>query len=100
MTRNQNYKTPSQGSTNWHVPLNDNFELLDTDVEIRDVDGNRDSYEPKDGAKFLATDTKRVYLGDGELWNYLTTLGGSSGQIYVQDTEPDGREGDIWIDTS
>ena len=100
MTTNQNYNTPEQGATDWHTPLNENFEALDTDIEIRDLDADKSDYEPKSGAKFLATDTKRVYLGTGDAWELFTTLGGLSGQVYVQDTEPDGQEGDLWIDTS
>lgn len=100
MTSNHEYDTPEQGTTDWHTPLNRNFERLDTDVEIRDVDANKDEYEPKSGAKFLATDTKRVYLGTGDGWESFGTFGGFSGQVYVQDSEPDGEEGDLWFDTS
>lgn len=99
MTTNHSYNTPDQGTNNWDVPLNENFERIDTGVEIRDVDDNRSNYEPKSGAKFLAIDTKTVYVGDGDQWNQFTTFGGYSGQIYVQAEEPDGNEGDLWIDT-
>ena len=100
MTTNHGYETPEQGAENWNVPLNTNFERIDTGVEIREVDGNRDNYEPKNGAKFLAVDTKRVYLGDGSEWQYLATLGGIGGRVYVQSSEPDGSRGDLWVDTS
>jgi len=100
MTENQDYNTPDQGTADWHTPLNKNFEMLDTDVEIRDLDANKSNYEPKSGAKFLATDTKHVYLGNGDSWEQFASFGGFSGQLYVQDTEPDGNEGDIWFDTS
>lgn len=100
MTDNHNYNTPSKGTTDWHVPLNDNFDRLDSDVEIRDEEANRSDYEPKQGAKFLAIDTRKVFLGDGNEWNYFTTIGGFDGQIYVQSSEPNGSEGDLWVDTS
>lgn len=100
MTSNHEYTTPSKGTENWDVPINENFEKIDTDVEIRDKDENKVNYKPKQGAKFLATDTKKVYLGDGNQWNYFATLGGIEGRIYVQSEEPNGKEGDIWIDTS
>lgn len=100
MTTNHDYNTPAKGTENWHTPLNENFERLDTGVEIRDVDENRGQYEPKQGAKFLATDTQRAYIGDGSGWQFLTTLGGIEGQIHVGSEEPDGKEGDVWIDTS
>jgi len=75
MTENHNYRRPSSGTTDWHIPLNENFTNLDRDVEIRDTDENRTNYQPKIGAKFFATDTEAVYLGDGTRWNHLTTTG-------------------------
>ncbi|MFC6733696.1 hypothetical protein [Haladaptatus sp. DYSN1] len=82
MTRNHDYNTPAKGATDWHIPLNQNFESLDRDVEIRDVDANLTDYEPKQDAKFLATDTGNVYIGDGASWNPLPVgqqSGGSGG---------------------
>ena len=67
-TDNHGYATPSQGTENWHEPLNANFEHLDVDVEVRDVAENRGAYEPTEGAKFLELDTGIVYVGDGEEW--------------------------------
>lgn len=97
MTTNHDYNTPTEGTRNWDVPLNENFESLDTDVEIRDADANRSEYDPKAGAKYLATDTGDVYLGDGGSWNRL----GSLRSVTVSDSEPgDPSEGDVWIDTS
>lgn len=68
MGNNHGYNTPSEGATDWHIPLNDNFRRLDRDVELRDVESALSEYDPKSGAKFLATDTGRVFLGDGEEW--------------------------------
>ena len=100
MTKNHDYQTPSKGTENWHTPLNSNFDNLDRDVEIRDADENKSQYEPKDGAKFVATDTKNVYLGDGSQWQKLTTLGaGIDGRIHVQSSKPENAsEGDLWIE--
>lgn len=81
MTNNHDYNAPEQGTSDWHVPLNENFEQIDRDVEIRDKDSNKGSYEPKDGAKFFATDTKTIYLGDGSTWNEAGTVGGGSGGV-------------------
>ena len=67
-TPNHGYNVPNEGAQDWHVPLNDNFEQYDTDIEIRDTAANRSNYDPKQGAKFLATDTGRVSLGDGSNW--------------------------------
>lgn len=77
MTRNHNYHTPEKGSKDWHIPLNDNFEQLDTAVEIRDVESNLDDYKPKAGAKFLATDTEKAFIGDGDTWNEIRSSGPS-----------------------
>ncbi|WP_276301983.1 hypothetical protein [Halorussus lipolyticus] len=77
MTKNHDYNTPKEGATDWHVPLNENFEKLDGDVEIRDTDDKRSEYEPRAGAKFLATDTENEYLGDGSEWKRLATSGKS-----------------------
>lgn len=72
-TPNHELNTPSEGERDWHLPLNENTATLDVLVEVRDVDANKSDYAPKDGAKFLATDTGTVYLGDGNDW---TPLGG------------------------
>jgi hypothetical protein len=75
VTDNHSYNTPAKGARDWHVPLNDNFERLDADVEIRDRASNRSDYVAKAGAKFLATDTGAAYIGDGSNWNRLATTG-------------------------
>lgn len=70
-TPNHNYNVPNPGDQNWHQPLNENFQQHDTDIEIRDRTQNLSDYEPKDDAKFLATDTGNVFVGDGDDWNLL-----------------------------
>lgn len=75
MTDNHEYNTPQRGATDWHVPLNENFEKLETDVEVRGPEADRDDYEPVAGAKFLATDTGAVYLGDGSQWLPVASTG-------------------------
>jgi hypothetical protein len=76
-TPNDTYKQPDKGSQDWHQPLNNNFEELDTDVEIRDTESNRSQYTPKAGAKFFATDTGAVFIGDSSDWNRLASSGAS-----------------------
>lgn len=71
------YNTPTKGTLDWHVPLNENFNNLDTDVELRDIDANKGNYTPTAGAKFLATDTGSIYLGDGSSWNQIGTISSS-----------------------
>lgn len=68
MTENHGYETPEQGAKDWHIFLNRNFETIDTDIEVRDSNENRNEYTPKNGAKFFATDTGTTYIGDGEKW--------------------------------
>lgn len=68
MTENHDYETPSQGTLDWHLPLNRNFERIDADSEIRDIEANKDQYLPQNGSKYLATDTGARYIGDGEEW--------------------------------
>ena len=67
-TPNHKYNMPSVGTSDWHIPLNENFEQLDIDVEIRGKEKNKGEFEPKQGAKFEATDSGAVYLGDGDSW--------------------------------
>jgi len=74
MTDNHGYNTPSEGSTDWHVPLNDNFRRIDTDVEVRDTEANLEEYQPNASAKFLATDTGRIHIGDGQQWRLLGSI--------------------------
>jgi len=74
-TPNHGYSVPDEGEENWHVPLNENFEAFEVDVELRDEEANLNDYDPTEGAKFLATDTEAVYLGDGSDWNELQTSG-------------------------
>jgi len=62
------YNTPKQGTTDWHIPLNENFNALDRDVEIRDAEANLGNYPARNGSKFFATDTGRCYIGDGQSW--------------------------------
>lgn len=67
-TPNHNYNIPSEGTTNWHIPLNENFEQLDIDIEIRDLEANKKEYEPKAGVKYEATDSGGIYYGNGDTW--------------------------------
>lgn len=83
---NHRYNVPEQGTLDWHIPLNKNFERLDRDVEFRDLDANKSDYEPTLGAKFFATDSGATYTGDGESWNlvgYVTRAGGGDFGHYV-----------------
>jgi len=83
---NHRYNTPAQGTLDWHYPLNENFEKLDNDVEVRDVEANKNNYTPASGAKFFATDSGAVYIGDGSTWKlqgYVHRAGGGDLGNYV-----------------
>lgn len=92
MADNHDYNTPDHGEQDWHVPLNENFERLDVDVELRDVAANKDDYEPKDGAKFLETDTGIVYEGDGNFWSPMLAM------AYYDDGTLEMGELDVTVD--
>lgn len=97
MTDNHNYETPAQGSTGWNIPLNDNFRKIDTNIEIRDVDANRDQYTAKDGAKFLAVDTGTRYIGDGSQWTELPPQSQTRLTVRNLTSDPtDAVGGEIW----
>jgi hypothetical protein len=68
MTENHTYNAPSEGAADWHIPLNENFTALDSDVEIRDTEENVSDYPPDAGNKYFATDTGKVFVGDGSEW--------------------------------
>lgn len=86
MTTNHNYNTPAAGTTDWHFPLNENFNSIDADIEVRDTNDARGEYDPIAGAKFLATDTGDVYVGDGSAWNRLGSVADSSNDVITVDT--------------
>lgn len=67
-TPNHNYNIPSEGTTDWHIPLNENFEQLDIDVEIRGPESNKGNHEPTIGSKYEATDSGAIYYGNGDVW--------------------------------
>lgn len=101
MTENHDYATPDQGTTDWHVPLNDNFASLDVDVPIWDADANRTNYTPLAGAHFIATDTGTVYQGDGSSWTAIGSIGNSGPELYSQPSAPSNPStDDVWFDQS
>jgi len=75
MTNYHDYNLPSKGSTEWHKPLNRNFREIDNDVEIRDTEANLNQYKSQAGAKFLATDSGRTYVGTSDGWEQISSAG-------------------------
>lgn len=73
------FHSPEGGIENWHLPLNENFDLLETLVEHRQPAANRFSVDPVQGKKWLSTDTGTIYIGTGTQWRELGTIGAGSG---------------------
>lgn len=79
-TLNHEYHVPGAGTQNWHEELNENFERIDADMEIRDSGAPEENgYEPREGAKYLDTATGDVYFGSPEGWNREFAFGGGGG---------------------
>jgi len=66
-----NWEVPVRGDTDYTETFDTLFDTLDNAVEIRDVAANRSDYNPDVDAKFVATDTGAVYIGDGSSWNRI-----------------------------
>ncbi len=97
-TENHDYNTPAKGAEDWDVPLNENFEMIDSDVLIRDSESNitSNNYTPENGKAALATDTGAILVGDGSKFISLGYL--APGPIVISDTEPsDPQQDTIWI---
>ncbi|MFH5801819.1 right-handed parallel beta-helix repeat-containing protein [Haladaptatus sp. CMAA 1911] len=75
MTENHDYFTATGANVDWRKLFDENIDRLDTDVEIRDAESNLGSYTPKHGAKFLALNTERMFIGDGNRWRAIESSG-------------------------
>jgi len=82
MTEYHDLITPTEGTTDWHVPLNNNFKRIDRRIEIRADESELDSFEPKKEAKFLAVDTATIYIGNGDEWRELPVGDAETGVSY------------------
>jgi hypothetical protein len=71
---NHGYHLPEGGDEDWHIPLNENFQKLDRDVELRGQESELSSKNPTEGAKYLAVDTGVVYLGTGSEWQSIGSI--------------------------
>lgn len=74
------YNTPAEGTQDWHEPLNENFQALDTDVEQRD-EGHPDDagYEAVAGAKYLDISNGEIYIVSDGSWESLGVIGEGGG---------------------
>ncbi|GGK71231.1 hypothetical protein [Haloarcula sebkhae] len=85
-TPNHSYQRPDRGAQNWHIPLNENFSRIDTEVEIKDAAENLNQYQPKEGAKFLATDSRRIFIGNGEEWLEFGSAAGRARSVSLAES--------------
>jgi len=72
MTRNtakHDWTVPTAGDDDYEITFDELFTDFDTDIEVRDEEQFLSSYDPDLNAKFVATDTGNIYLGDGNSWN-------------------------------
>jgi len=72
MTRNtakHDWTVPTAGDDDYEITFDELFTDFDTDIEVRDEEQFLSSYDPDLNAKFMATDTGNIYLGDGNSWN-------------------------------
>lgn len=82
-TTNHEYNVPAKGEPDWGARLNENFEQLEVETPVIDTDEhvtgsdsvpNPPTYDPHDGAVFIAEDTGIVYVGDGSVWTNIGKL--------------------------
>jgi len=96
-TENHELNTPDEGTLNWDEPINENFRWLDTGIEVRDNESNLNQYTPESGAKFLALDTGRRFIGDGSSWNEATPQPRSRLTVPQRTTDPEfPNDGQVW----
>lgn len=82
---NHGYNQPNQGDPDWHVPLNENFQSLESDVEIRDSGApGANGYSALAGAKYLDEDSGDVYLVDGGAWTRIGSIDVTEPGRYLQ----------------
>jgi len=74
-TDQHNWPTPDEGDSNYEDTFSDFFAQLDDAVEIRGVDSDKSNYSAVSGAKYFATDTEKLYIGDGSSWNHVGSTG-------------------------
>jgi hypothetical protein len=94
-TNNHEYSVPVEGDTDYQSTFNSWFDTLDQDIEIRDVESNLTNYQPYDGAKFIASDSGKVFYGDGNSWTLvdrqvdeLTATSVNTERLYSKDRQP------------
>jgi len=70
-----NFNVPETGDADYADTFAQYFDSVDNAIEIRDTENNISNYEPQEGAKFTATDSGVIYIGDGSSWTQITSTG-------------------------
>lgn len=99
-TEKQNLDLPAEGATDWHIPLNDNFEKLDASaiLQVSTVDELESTYTPTDETFAFIEQSREFWSGTGSQWVRVGYVKQTAHDVYVQSSEPDGaEEGDLWV---
>jgi len=67
-TTQHGWPTPEEGQSNYEDTFAEFFEQIDDVVEIRGVDSDTSNHSAVAGAKYFATNTEKLYIGDGSSW--------------------------------
>lgn len=70
LTPNHSLQLWAAGELDWEH--RDDMQYIERTMTIRDFESNLANYTPYDGARFEATDSHAIYLGDGTNWTAIT----------------------------
>jgi hypothetical protein len=99
-TEKHGLNLPAKGTTDWNVPLNENFEKLDAAslLQVYDVTTLKADFTPSDETFAFIESTREFWSGTGTEWVRVGHVKQSGNEVYVQSSEPTNAvEGDIWI---
>lgn len=99
-TEKQNLSLPQKGTTDWNIPLNENFKKLDAAaiLQVTTVDELRSNYTPTDQTFAFIEQAREFWAGTGSTWVRVGYVKQTKPDLFVQSTEPgNASEGDVWI---
>jgi hypothetical protein len=99
-TEKHGLNLPEKGTTDWNIPLNENFEKLDSAalLQVYDVETLKADYTPSDTTLAFVESKKEFWSGTGTKWVKVAQLSPHTPDVYVQSSEPaSASEGDVWI---
>jgi hypothetical protein len=84
------YNQPQEGTTDWHVPLNENFADLGVEV-MNEVDTSADLPDPTGAVsskgvsrKYLVRETETIYRDAGDRWEPIKGPVGTPGKFSIR----------------